>query len=78
VTGFNAQPELVPQFEVVLDEVQALPNSYQGAHSELGLAPDLLTVGNIIRGGFPVGALAGRSCSGSATTLEHAGTFNGA
>jgi glutamate-1-semialdehyde 2,1-aminomutase len=67
----------------VLDEVQALRNSTHGAHAELGLAPDLVLMGKIIGGGFPVGAVGGRATLLDLTSatrpgsLPSSGTFNG-
>jgi glutamate-1-semialdehyde 2,1-aminomutase len=67
----------------VLDEVQSLRNALQGMHAELGLEPDLLVMGKIIGGGFPVGALGGEASLLDLTSaraggrLSHSGTFNG-
>jgi glutamate-1-semialdehyde 2,1-aminomutase len=63
----------------VLDEVQALRNAVHGMHTQLGLEPDLLLMGKIIGGGFPVGAVGGRAPLLDYTTrrLSHSGTFNG-
>ncbi|QLF71729.1 aspartate aminotransferase family protein (plasmid) [Peteryoungia desertarenae] len=46
---------------IIADEVLNLRQSYQGAASRYGLVPDLLTMGKIIGGGFPIGAIGGRS-----------------
>jgi glutamate-1-semialdehyde 2,1-aminomutase len=49
----------------------------------MGIAPDLTTLGKIIGGGLPVGAVAGRadilelSAPDQAGRVTHAGTFNG-
>jgi glutamate-1-semialdehyde 2,1-aminomutase len=78
--------ELCDHFGVVLvfDEVIAFRVGYSGAHGELGVTPDLVTLGKIIGGGFPVGAVAGRADllaqsdpSRNAGRVAHAGTFNG-
>jgi len=67
----------------VLDEVQALRNALHGTHATLGLQPDLLLMGKIIGGGFPVGALGGGESLMDLTNsqrgggLAHSGTFNG-
>jgi glutamate-1-semialdehyde 2,1-aminomutase len=67
----------------VLDEVQSLRNRFDGVHGELGLAPDLVLMGKVIGGGFPVGAVAGRAELLAFTdprhprALAHSGTFNG-
>lgn len=67
----------------VLDEVQSLRTAYAGVHTLLGLRPDLLLMGKIIGGGYPVGAVGGRSdlmeltASSHPGALKHSGTFNG-
>ena len=67
----------------VLDEVQSVRNAFGGVHGALGLAPDLVVLGKVIGGGFPVGAVAGRAELLDLTdarrpgALSHAGTFNG-
>lgn len=68
---------------LVLDEVQALRNAFGGMHSDLGLRPDLVLMGKIIGGGFPIGAVGGRAGALELTSvrsggsLSHSGTFNG-
>ena len=78
--------ELCDRYGIVLvfDEVIAFRVGYSGAHDELGVIPDLVTLGKIIGGGFPVGAVAGRADilgqsdpKRSAGRVAHAGTFNG-
>jgi glutamate-1-semialdehyde 2,1-aminomutase len=67
----------------VLDEVQSLRNAFHGMHSSLGLEPDLLVMGKVIGGGFPVGALGGAESLMNLTNtrkgghLAHSGSFNG-
>ncbi len=67
----------------VLDEVQSLRNAPNGTHAALGLEPDLLLMGKIIGGGFPVGAVGGRAALMELTSaarpgaLSCSGTFNG-
>jgi glutamate-1-semialdehyde 2,1-aminomutase len=67
----------------VLDEVQSLRTSFGGVHGLLGLQPDLVMMGKIIGGGFPVGAVGGRTEVLALTAadrpdgLKHSGTFNG-
>ena len=67
----------------VLDEVQSLRNALHGAHASLGLEPDLLLMGKIIGGGFPVGAVGGHASLMDLTSatrpggLACSGTFNG-
>lgn len=46
---------------MVFDEVVTLRVNYGGAQQNYPVKPDLTAVGKIIGGGFPVGALAGRS-----------------
>jgi glutamate-1-semialdehyde 2,1-aminomutase len=67
----------------VLDEVQSLRNAFHGMSSQLRLVPDLLVMGKVIGGGFPVGAVGGKESLMNLTTakkggrLSHSGTFNG-
>lgn len=67
---------------LIFDEVIAFRVSYNGAQGVLGVTPDLTTLGKIIGGGFPVGAVAGRrdimmrSAPYQAGRVTHAGTFN--
>jgi glutamate-1-semialdehyde 2,1-aminomutase len=46
---------------IIADEVLNLRQGYNGASSRYGLSPDLITAGKIIGGGFPIGAVGGRS-----------------
>lgn len=46
---------------IIADEVLNLRQGYNGASSRYGLSPDLVTAGKIIGGGFPIGAVGGRS-----------------
>jgi glutamate-1-semialdehyde 2,1-aminomutase len=76
---------LCDRYDIVLifDEVIAFRLGYDGAQGALGITPDLTTLGKIIGGGFPVGAVAGRadildrSAGSSPDRVTHAGTFNG-
>ena len=68
----------------VLDEVQGLRNGPGGEQGRLGLTPDLTLLGKIIGGGFPIGAVGGRTDLLELTVatmtpgyVAHAGTFNG-
>src|SRR6185437_10193259 len=45
---------------LVCDEVITFRTTYTGAQGNYNVRPDLTTLGKIIGGGFPVGALAGR------------------
>lgn len=68
---------------MVLDEVQSLRNAFHGAHGELSLAPDLVTMGKVIGGGLPIGAVAGSAglmalaSAADGGPIMHPGTFNG-
>ena len=46
---------------LVFDEVVTFRVTYSGAQEKLSVKPDLTALGKIIGGGFPIGALAGRS-----------------
>lgn len=68
---------------IIADEVLNLRQGYNGASSRYGLAPDLLTAGKIIGGGFPIGAVGGRSdvmsvfgSDGKAPLVPQGGTFS--
>jgi glutamate-1-semialdehyde 2,1-aminomutase len=45
---------------IIADEVLNLRQGYQGASARYGLKPDLIAMGKIIGGGFPIGAIGGR------------------
>ncbi len=68
---------------LVLDEVQSLRNGVHGVHGSLGLEPDMILMGKIIGGGFPVGAVGGRghlldlTDARTPAGVVHSGTFNG-
>ena len=68
---------------LVFDEVVAFRINYGGAQEKFSVRPDLTALGKIIGGGFPVGALAGRSDvmkvldpSESKILFPHSGTFS--
>lgn len=68
---------------IIADEVLNLRQSYGGASIRYGLAPDLVTMGKIIGGGFPIGAIGGRrdvmavfGGQTSAPRLPQGGTFS--
>jgi glutamate-1-semialdehyde 2,1-aminomutase len=75
---------LCDRFGIVLifDEVIAFRVAYGGAQSVLGVTPDMTTLGKIIGGGFPVGAVVGRAkvlevtAPTAGSRVTHAGTFN--
>jgi len=66
---------------LVFDEIIAFRLGYHGAQGLAGVAPDLTTLGKLIGGGFPVGAVAGRAEVMAVTEpdrpdrVAHAGTF---
>lgn len=68
---------------LVFDEVISFRVGYGGVQGEVGIRPDLTTLGKIIGGGFAVGAIAGRgdilglSVPDLTGRVTHAGTFNG-
>ncbi len=68
---------------LIFDEVISFRLGYHGAQGRWGIEPDLTTLGKIIGGGFPVGAIAGGKefmsvfdpTSGK-PALPHGGTFS--
>jgi glutamate-1-semialdehyde 2,1-aminomutase len=68
--------------QLIFDEVISFRLSHGGAQGVLGIKPDMTTLGKIIGGGFPVGAVLGRaevmatSDPFKAGRVTHAGTFN--
>lgn len=68
---------------LVSDEVISLRQSFHGSMHSLGVTPDLMTLGKIIGGGLPVGAVVGGSDIMSVLDptrpgyVEHGGTFTG-
>jgi glutamate-1-semialdehyde 2,1-aminomutase len=68
---------------LIFDEVITFRVGHGGLQSELGIAPELTTLGKIIGGGFPVGAVAGKAevmavfdPRQGKPSLPHGGTFN--
>jgi glutamate-1-semialdehyde 2,1-aminomutase len=68
---------------LVFDEVISFRLGYHGAQGIWGIDPDLTTLGKIIGGGFPVGAVAGRKevmavfdPTRGKPALPHGGTFS--
>lgn len=67
---------------LILDEVMTSRMGPGGLHGELGLTPDLVTLGKYLGGGFSFGAFGGRADvmrpfdPFGANPLRHAGTFN--
>lgn len=67
---------------LVFDEVIAFRVGYHGAQGRYGITPDLTTLGKIIGGGLPIGAVGGRGdvmelFDPRSRRLTHGGTFNG-
>ena len=66
----------------IVDEVMTSRLSYNGLSSEMGLKPDLVTLGKWVGGGMTFGAFGGRRDGPMAMfdprggTLSHSGTFN--
>ncbi|MCC2609391.1 aspartate aminotransferase family protein [Neorhizobium sp. Rsf11] len=68
---------------VIADEVLNLRQSYSGASARFGLDADLIAMGKIIGGGFPIGAIGGKKTAmavfdgqGGRPLLPQAGTFS--
>lgn len=68
---------------LILDEVITFRLGYNGAQGRFGVEPDLTTLGKVIGGGFPVGAIGGRrevmavyDPTGGAPAVPHGGTFS--
>jgi glutamate-1-semialdehyde 2,1-aminomutase len=67
---------------LICDEVLTFRVGLSGAHGRYGLRPDLVTLGKLIGGGFPVGAVGGREDVMAAFdprrpgAVGHGGTFS--
>jgi glutamate-1-semialdehyde 2,1-aminomutase len=68
---------------IISDEVLNFRQSYEGAAARFGLTPDLFSLGKIIGGGLPIGAIAGRAdvmqvfaANGGRARLPQGGTFS--
>jgi glutamate-1-semialdehyde 2,1-aminomutase len=67
---------------LIFDEVISMRLGPHGLSGEYGVDPDLITLGKLIGGGFPVGAVVGREeimrelDPTSPNSLEHGGTFS--
>lgn len=68
---------------LISDEVLNFRQGYHGAAARFGLEPDLVTLGKIIGGGLPIGAIGGRAewmaafdSSAGAPPLPQGGTFS--
>ena len=68
---------------LIFDEVMSFRIDYRGAGHAHGVTPDLMSMGKIIGGGFPVGAVAGNAAIMSVfdhrpgEKIHHGGTYNG-
>jgi glutamate-1-semialdehyde 2,1-aminomutase len=65
---------------VIFDEVQALRAGYHGAQGSWGYTPDLVAIGKIMGGGYPLAAFGGRAdlmgvLSGGGPRVLQTGTF---
>lgn len=68
---------------LVLDEVITFRSTYGGLQAQYGITPDLTAMGKMIGGGFPIGAVAGRSDvmevlnpRAKKVLFPHSGTFS--
>ena len=68
---------------LIFDEVASFRLGYRGAQGDAGIDPDLTTLGKIIGGGLPVGAVAGSRAVMAVfdprhgkPPFQHGGTFN--
>ena len=74
---------LIDPLPSALDEVMSFRIDYRGAGHAHGVTPDLMSMGKIIGGGFPVGAVAGNAEIMSVfdhrtgEKIHHGGTYNG-
>ena len=81
----RAARDLATRHDIVLifDEVISLRLGEHGLSGEYGVIPDLLTVGKIVGGGFPVGGVIGKEelmrelDPHRPNSLPHGGTFSG-
>jgi len=67
---------------LIFDEVWSLRAGYSGFQGQIGITPDLTTMGKIIGGGIPVGGLGGRQefmsvfeVDAGDPKIKHSGTF---
>lgn len=88
--GIRADPDylqlarkLTSEHNIVLffDEIQsAYKNSFQAVQNEMGVIPDVSTIGKAIGGGLPLSAFCGRKeimdCFAPVGKVQHSGTFN--
>jgi glutamate-1-semialdehyde 2,1-aminomutase len=68
---------------LIIDEVQTFRLATGGLEEPLGVRPDLVVLGKLIGGGFPIGAVAGSRellehfSHDSPRPVKHTGTYNG-
>jgi glutamate-1-semialdehyde 2,1-aminomutase len=76
--------EVTEEFDIVLifDEVWSLRLSHGGTQGALGITPDITTMGKMIGGGLPIGAVGGKrdvmsvfAIEGGDPLVKHSGTF---
>lgn len=80
-----AAREVTAEFGIALifDEVISFRLGFNGLGAEYGIDPDIVTLGKVVGGGFPVGAIVGREklmrelSVATPRFLEHGGTFSG-
>lgn len=68
----------------IADEIYSFRLNYSGAQANFDIRPDITTLGKVIGGGLPIGAVAGRSDvmevfsmdNGGNPLVPHGGTFN--
>lgn len=75
--------KLTAENDIVLffDEIQsAYKRSFQAAQNEMGVIPDVTTIGKAIGGGLPLSAFCGKKeimdCFSPVGNVQHSGTFN--
>lgn len=68
---------------LIFDEVITFRLGYNGAQGRYGINPDITALGKVIGGGFPIGAVAGRTDvmavydpTNGAPRVQHGGTFS--
>lgn len=69
---------------LIFDEVWSLRSGYRGTQGLMNITPDLTTMGKMIGGGLPIGALGGKrdvmsvfSIDDGEPKVKHSGTFTG-
>ena len=72
-----------PHSDLIFDEVASFRVGHGGAQSLFGVQPDITTLGKIIGGGMPIGAVGGKAealrifdPSAGSACLSFTGTFN--